>query len=816
MSRASRAWLAGALTGSVEASEREIMNAIYFELVGPLQDADCFCTGPWASFHHMFNFTLAHAPLTAGTLAERSAPSVALCERATPLVRKTLRQIMEEDGRLKKEALRTLSSENWVSFDGHWCPTGLVAALSLCAAVHVQLARPEEEEEEDPVETIDWAQALVTWPDMLPDDCERHYWCLAYMEGLLALATVRHCGPCIAQAHWFITAQEVNDNVVRWLPWLRQRPGVPPPRWRSGIAAEASRPGKHRVRPALSLEAAGAWAGIRRKAPQDGTGATTLLNNMITAWSEPSSKLSWRQTLFEKIFGQLADLPGMQARGIQEVHVEGHPEDFTGRRSGLRFYIYNLPGALFEVLRQLHGRVREAESQPAACNLGLAPCTETHNPRGTFNSLRPFMAESTFLAKLLSGPDHVIVEDPNEASYFVVPFLSSMWCSLSAPFCWVRCSSQRPLNALLPLLSFYNASTAHRHLFLGTDSVGDLPQDLQMQPLVLHYGPSPCETGPLLTPPTITDDLPSPPGRWEFSSKDLLVFIADGGSSERPYRAGVLEQLKRWKRRLPQLFAVAEREERPTGVLPEVLWGQQIRRALFCPVLPGDNTFRMRIFHAILAGCIPVVMLFPGGSWYRSHGPPIASSFPFPSRIDWRGLSLELPFDPSNSTAFQWAKEMMVMLLQMDPRDVYRKQQLLVAAAPLLRFDFRGRAPDAFTALLDELAARPLRPPEHLECFDPRERFRTQRCLSGVDHLARGEEEIYGVVACCPKWGQSAPTEAQSCNVGRTADGSCVSFDEAEHGDPERQRNLKSHLEAILLRQSKFEEVLEEDQDCIF
>eukprot|EP00913_Durusdinium_trenchii_P012939 g12150.t1 len=587
MSRASRAWLAGALTGSVEASEREIMNAIYFELVGPLQDADCFCTGPWASFHHMFNFTLAHAPLTAGTLAERSAPSVALCERATPLVRKTLRQIMEEDGRLKKEALRTLSSENWVSFDGHWCPTGLVAALSLCAAVHVQLARPEEEEEEDPVETIDWAQALVTWPDMLPDDCERHYWCLAYMEGdetqsspqanhgfgLLALATVRHCGPCIAQAHWFITAQEVNDNVVRWLPWLRQRPGVPPPRWRSGIAAEASRPGKHR--------------------------ATTLLNNMITAWSEPSSKLSWRQTLFEKIFGQLADLPGMQARGIQEVHVEGHPEDFTGRRSGLRFYIYNLPGALFEVLRQLHGRVREAESQPAACNLGLAPCTETHNPRGTFNSLRPFMAESTFLAKLLSGPDHVIVEELGSA------------------------------------------------------------------------------------------------------------------------------------------------------------------KAQLC--------------------CIPVVMLFPGGSWYRSHGPPIASSFPFPSRIDWRGLSLELPFDPSNSTAFQWAKEMMVMLLQMDPRDVYRKQQLLVAAAPLLRFDFRGRAPDAFTALLDELAARPLRPPEHLE---------------------RGARPGVGM--------------AQSCNVGRTADGSCVSFDEAEHGDPERQRNLKSHLEAILLRQSKFEEVLEEDQDCIF
>ena len=95
-----------------------------------------------------------------------------------------------------------------------------------------------------------------------------------------------------------------------------------------------------------------------------------------------------------------------------------------------------------------------------------------------------------------------------------MPFLSSMWCTLSAPFCWVRCSAQRPLNALLPLLTFYNASTAHRHLFLGSDSVSDLSQDLQMQPLVLHYGPSPCGSdgsafGPLITPPTITDDLPS-------------------------------------------------------------------------------------------------------------------------------------------------------------------------------------------------------------------------------------------------------------------------------------------------------------------
>ncbi|OLQ11264.1 hypothetical protein AK812_SmicGene4947 [Symbiodinium microadriaticum] len=49
----------------------------------------------------------------------------------------------------------------------------------------------------------------------------------------------------------------------------------------------------------------------------------------------------------------------------------------------------------------------------------------------------------------------------------------------------VRCGAHRPLNALLPLLTYFNASTAHRHIFLATDSTGDLPQDLQMQSTVL-------------------------------------------------------------------------------------------------------------------------------------------------------------------------------------------------------------------------------------------------------------------------------------------------------------------------------------------
>ncbi len=264
----------------------------------------------------------------------------------------------------------------------------------------------------------------------------------------------------------------------------------------------------------------------------------------------------------EEIFGFFGD-ERTKSRGIRGLEVSSHPDDFKGKRSQLRFYVYDLPRAANrKVLEQLHGQMREKEHIPALCNLGLSQCVETHNTQGSFNTVRPFVAEATFLAKLLSGPSHIFVA-PEDASYFVVPFLSSLWCTLSAPFCWVRCSAQRPLNALLPFLTFYNASTAHRHLFLGSDSLGDLPQDLQMQPLILHYGPSPCGAhpdtfGPIILPPTITEDLPAHLGRWDFS-KDLLLFMADG-VSERPFRSDVFHELSKWQRRLPHLFAVSRRE----------------------------------------------------------------------------------------------------------------------------------------------------------------------------------------------------------------------------------------------------------------
>eukprot|EP00913_Durusdinium_trenchii_P030733 g28786.t1 len=131
-------------------------------------------------------------------------------------------------------------------------------------------------------------------------------------------------------------------------------------------------------------------------------------------------------------------------------------------------------------------------------------------------------------------------------------------------------------------------------------------------------------------------------------------------------------------------------------------------------------------------------MLFPGGSWYRNHGPPVEWSLPFPSQVDWRGFSIELPYDPAREDLDTWAKRLVPTLLRLQVGEIHQKQEILSKAVPFLRYDFAGTQPDAFTALLNQLAERPLRKPE-LDCFDPRERFKTDRCLSGAKTLMNEE-----------------------------------------------------------------------------
>ena len=255
------------------------------------QDSDCHCGGPWAKFHKLLNFTFAHS---SGNLAGGiSKPLQSLCyEKALPMLRSVLSPILHTDGALKQANLGAMMTSEYMHFGEHYCPSGLVAALSLCAAVHAHKAqemeqirrlRPEVIPKVDPLETeadesINWQLALGSWTELLPTGCERHVSCLAYLEVLLALQTIRYCGLCITEKEWLFTADEVNENAIRWLRWLWHRGAYTvPPLW-EGPSSEK------RVQPAMPWRVAGAFAGPSRGAPEDGSGATEVLRKLAAQW----------------------------------------------------------------------------------------------------------------------------------------------------------------------------------------------------------------------------------------------------------------------------------------------------------------------------------------------------------------------------------------------------------------------------------------------------------------------------------------------------------------------------------------------------
>eukprot|EP00928_Gymnodinium_smaydae_P088207 TRINITY_DN72323_c0_g1_i1.p1 TRINITY_DN72323_c0_g1~~TRINITY_DN72323_c0_g1_i1.p1 ORF type:complete len:878 (-),score=96.58 TRINITY_DN72323_c0_g1_i1:245-2569(-) len=741
------------------------------------------------------------------------------------------------------------------ALENHPCAAGLATALVLCATVRESGSRDALDQG-----PFDWANAIRTWQNRIPERCDEQPWCRPYLELMVAGMALRYCMHCLESSLWPINGEEINNNAMRWLYVLFSHPGEPPPAWQ-GVRASL------RLRTPKSLAGAGVFAGTRRGAKEDGSGVSSLVHGLASTWSQVAvngdstmSKIGTR--LFRKIFGTGALPEETGARGplggLPRAKV--HVDDFVGPRRGrLRFYVYDLPSAAHgKLLGVLHGRVREGVPQPSTCDFGISPCTDQSSSGGAFSGYRPYASEATILAKLLSAPEGVLVDDPLEATFFVVPFLSSTWCFLAAPKCWVRCGGLRPMNALGQLLVHYNASTAHRHIFLASDSTGDLPLDLQMQPLAVSYGPSACPAGsggPVIVPPPVTDELPLP-GPREFASKDIFVFAADGVGS-RPYRYEAAAELERWQQRFPHLFVVARRDGGPPPSAGD--WTLALRRSVFCPVLPGDNTFRMRLFHAVLAGCVPVVVLFPGGGWYRPYGPEVERSLPFagigPGRVAWRGLSVELPFESDSESFGDWARRLVPAILQLSPAQVRQRQERLAEAAPLLRYDFDGMRPDAFTAMLDELAVRSEIPAAPLQCFDPRPRFNTSACVSGASSVEREELEVYGAVACCPvvrprnsAWnrdsrpsalrndglrpGPSASAEVAKevrCNLGLS--GLCVGFHAptaaavakaalngvpAGRADMERMQeeaHIRSHVAAVLNR-SRFDTVLPGEEVC--
>jgi hypothetical protein len=127
------------------------------------------------------------------------------------------------------------------------------------------------------------------------------------------------------------------------------------------------------------------------------------------------------------------------------------------------------------------------------------------------------------------------------------------------------------------------------------------------------------------------------------------------------------------------------------------------RRTIFCPIPSGDVPHVSRFFHAVLCGCIPVMLTYnastPGHtSFHQAGGASYLDSYPFVDLIDYRRAVVEVPFE---------FVDIIVEVLASIPQSIVRaKQSYLREVRSVFTHDFSGETFDTFSATLREIVSR--------------------------------------------------------------------------------------------------------------
>jgi hypothetical protein len=248
--------------------------------------------------------------------------------------------------------------------------------------------------------------------------------------------------------------------------------------------------------------------------------------------------------------------------------------------------------------------------------------------------------------------------NPNEADFFVVPYLHASHClQLNTLKSWFRecqhVSRSSIQDEIIGNLIHYKGNEK-RHLFINSMEAWHAHPLLRNVPLSLTHGPRLNEGGYHIVIPYLSDDPSFQPSVLNRRGKQWWI---------RPRRialtyffGSVNRNMKKDFRRHRQLFIEEVRTNWTLspylGQLPYVVeslgshklhsknglgyFNSIYRQSVFCPVLPGDAPPQKRFFDVIIMGCIPVVLDFETDfasqsktSWHSPGGFPIELSYPF-------------------------------------------------------------------------------------------------------------------------------------------------------------------------------------------
>mmetsp|Transcript_178621 Transcript_178621/g.566824 ORF Transcript_178621/g.566824 Transcript_178621/m.566824 type:complete len:1064 (+) Transcript_178621:1-3192(+) len=457
-----------------------------------------------------------------------------------------------------------------------------------------------------------------------------------------------------------------------------------------------------------------AFAGRRSTVPP-GEPDTALVSRSLDvavaleAAESPGVPTRIGRKLFAEIFGEHLPAALLRGGGGGAARPTG-AEDFSERR----IFVYDLPPSFHADLLHEVRAINEAaplESR-SSCDYGATPCTE-RGWTAWYSTVRQLGTEVVVLQKLLLSP--LLVDDPRKADFFVVPYFHALDCRLTTwrMHQWApRCRFSDLPHDIWARLPHYSSATASRHIFLSSTEPHNMHITFVGQPQLMSVGPrfGDGSAGHVLVPTLVTDEELQPGAfrrhlvgapAWEDRPVEFL-FV---GSTSNIWRRLVVEQLERYRSATGPdrvVLDVFRREPTAEEQFPTSKTIGVKRAARFCPCPPGDVTsVTVRFFDALLSGCIPVVISFPGmlgrPSWFRNGGPPVEWSYPWSRLIQWHDTVVEVPVE-----ALRRGQLVEVVRSTSTERLAFISDYI-VAIRHLLVFDWEGSGPDAFTALFTAL-----------------------------------------------------------------------------------------------------------------
>lgn len=356
-------------------------------------------------------------------------------------------------------------------------------------------------------------------------------------------------------------------------------------------------------------------------------------NNVVTLLVPTNPNLLMKDAIFTKIYPSSINYTVLQAKD----------------RDRLRVFVYDLPDKYnVDLLNKI-----EATRVSSNCDFSRTPCEELHRDEGggsDYSVDRQYAAEVPILAKFLMLNRTTV---PSDADFFIVPYFGSI--SKIIDGCrWGTCfKNDLNIIELSNLLPHFKDDLRRRHIFLSSRDAQDtsllrLPL-IADSAIILHYGPKQNDRDILVPPNDAGFGYPISPLK---SNRNHFIFCMIGLVND--IRKQWFQVLTTFASKNPalsvQLFEILNhRQFKMTIAQVQEL----MKNSELCPIPQGDLPYQHRFYDVIMAGCIPVIVVYKTAnytSYYIKNNNPVGKdldSLPFSSQIDWKSIIIEMPLRSS-------------------------------------------------------------------------------------------------------------------------------------------------------------------------